>query len=275
MDMASPEHARNERVQYSLLLSPLLLLSLALLLINDHLLKAAYPNWFTGKLSDFSGLFMFTACLLAFLPNRPWTVAGLVTIMFAVWKSPLSGAAIHAWNQFCPRYALGRVVDYTDLFALVVVPLAVVYSQHVRRRLNPVWVRRLVAVPILGLVLLATLGTSRVTDLREPVPYHVVIFERGEAGAALSAPAVKRVIGEVAARHGLLEELSVFPERAGKYANDVLILLYSVEERRGIVRLRIFSAGHYMEAARPHADRLRHDLVKALGSKFGTVEADR
>ncbi len=38
---------------------PLLILSILVLLLNDHLLKAAAPSALTGKLSDFAGLFFF------------------------------------------------------------------------------------------------------------------------------------------------------------------------------------------------------------------------
>jgi hypothetical protein len=39
--------------------SPLVMASIVVLLVNDHLLKAAAPSWVTGKLSDFAGLFFF------------------------------------------------------------------------------------------------------------------------------------------------------------------------------------------------------------------------
>ena len=41
------------------LLSPVLLCALLLLVINDHLLKTAWPGWWTGKLSDFAGALFF------------------------------------------------------------------------------------------------------------------------------------------------------------------------------------------------------------------------
>jgi len=46
---------------------PLTLLSISVLLLNDHLLKAASPNVLTGKLSDFAGLFFFPFLLIALL----------------------------------------------------------------------------------------------------------------------------------------------------------------------------------------------------------------
>lgn len=44
---------------------PLPLLAVAVLVINDRYLKAAYPSWWTGKLSDMAGLFFFPLFLCA------------------------------------------------------------------------------------------------------------------------------------------------------------------------------------------------------------------
>lgn len=44
---------------------PLPLLAVALLVLNDHWAKAAYPGWLTGKLSDAAGLAFFPILLAA------------------------------------------------------------------------------------------------------------------------------------------------------------------------------------------------------------------
>jgi len=49
------------------LLHPLALAAIALLIINDHVLKARYPGWLTGKLSDVAGLVFFPLLLRALL----------------------------------------------------------------------------------------------------------------------------------------------------------------------------------------------------------------
>ena len=46
-------------------LHPLTLGALALLIFNDHVLKAACPGWWTGKLSDFAGLAVFPLLVAA------------------------------------------------------------------------------------------------------------------------------------------------------------------------------------------------------------------
>jgi len=62
------------RNSLSCLAHPSVILSIFLLLLNDHLLKDLYPGVITGKLSDFAGLLFF-----------PFTISLLVSIV-VVWK---------------------------------------------------------------------------------------------------------------------------------------------------------------------------------------------
>lgn len=108
-------------------LDPLLALApaaaLTLLLLNDFVLKAHLGGPLTGKLSDFAGLFLFTAFWAALLPGRRRTVGAAVALAWIAWKSPLAAPAIEAWNRLT-GLTLARVADPTDLVALLVVPLA-------------------------------------------------------------------------------------------------------------------------------------------------------
>jgi hypothetical protein len=47
------------------LLHPAALLSIAVLVVNDHVLKAAWPGLVTGKLSDFAGMVFFPLLMVA------------------------------------------------------------------------------------------------------------------------------------------------------------------------------------------------------------------
>ncbi len=64
---------------------PTSLLAIAVLLLNDHWLKAAFPSWVTGKLSDFAGLYFFPFFLLAVI-----FLALLVTTMWPQGRSALT-----------------------------------------------------------------------------------------------------------------------------------------------------------------------------------------
>lgn len=104
--------------------------SLFLLLLNDWLLKPAVGNWFTGKLSDFAGLFAFALFWTALLPRRRPLVFAAVATAFMLWKSPLSAPALDAWNALA-IWPLTRVVDYSDWLALtVLLPAYAVARRH-------------------------------------------------------------------------------------------------------------------------------------------------
>lgn len=105
----------------ALLVHPVFLVSLGLLLLNDFFLKHEFHNGFTGKLSDFAGLFAFAVFLVAFFPERKRLVLVLCGLFFIWWKSPLSEPFISAWNQSMP-IAIDRAIDYSDLMALLVLP---------------------------------------------------------------------------------------------------------------------------------------------------------
>ncbi len=102
----------------ALLASPVFAGSIALLLLNDHVLKAAWPGFVTGKVSDVAGVAMVAIGLAALL-RRPGIAFGVTAVAFtllktvpvaAVWASPVLGGVTRT--------------DPTDLIALLVlVPL--------------------------------------------------------------------------------------------------------------------------------------------------------
>lgn len=122
--------------------------AIALLLVNDHLLKAAWPGSVTGKISDLCGLAFFPVLLAgawelvtrALVRARAAVVIVVVTgLVFAATKT-LPQAA-HAWGAAlglvqwpvrallsggAPLLAARVVVDPTDLLTLPVLwlPLA-------------------------------------------------------------------------------------------------------------------------------------------------------
>jgi hypothetical protein len=100
------------------LASPGFVVAVALLLVNDWILKPAFGNWWTGKLSDFAGLYAFPLFWSAFLPRRRRMIYALTAVAFVVWKSPLSEPLIATWNAI-GLWSVSRVVDYTDWIALV------------------------------------------------------------------------------------------------------------------------------------------------------------
>lgn len=136
------------------LLAPLPLIALALLGVNDWILKpSAAPEWLTGKLSDFAGLFAFplvaTAAFdlvlwLAWRAGarvdftlRRWKLAAAIALEaagFAVLKLWPAGsdALVRVMHAVAPRAEV--YMDATDLVAFVVLPLTWWYGRRVIAR---------------------------------------------------------------------------------------------------------------------------------------------
>lgn len=154
----------KEGPRWELLTGGPFLIALGTLAANDWLLKALLHNTFTGKLSDFAGLFAFGIFVCALIPNRRrtalWTIAGA----FVFWKSSFSQPVIDGWNSL-GVLDVARVVDYGDLSALLVLPLA---GYFVRVAPRPLRRPRVAGIAIAGVSLLVFAATSRP---QEVVPY--------------------------------------------------------------------------------------------------------
>ncbi|TSJ46378.1 hypothetical protein [Fluviicola chungangensis] len=109
------------------------LIGLFLLLLNDFYLKETYGNWLTGKLSDFAGLFIFPIFLGLFNAKRIQLNYIFSTVFFVFWKSDLSTDFLLLTNQLF-HTEFSRVVDYSDLIALSILPLSYWYSAKAKNR---------------------------------------------------------------------------------------------------------------------------------------------
>jgi hypothetical protein len=121
------------------LLNPCVLGAIAVLIVNDHVFKAAWPGWWTGKLSDFAGALFFPLLIQAAVelglraagkydgPSRTALLSGIVitALLFIVTELSAAGAAAVA--------SVGEVVfsgshrltpDAADLAALVMLVVA-------------------------------------------------------------------------------------------------------------------------------------------------------
>ncbi len=246
-------------IRYELIVSRPFLISLLLLLVNDLYFKETFGNWITGKLSDFSGIFMFTLLLLALLPWRQATV-WLVMILFAFWKSPLSTSFIE-WLRVTGIVNWDRVVDYTDLLALAVVPLALWYADR-KHSTRLTWrYRKLLALPPAVGALIAIMGTSM-------VPYQQdFLVRKSVESRPITQAEVNQVVSRIAARHALYCyqcDLDKPPVRfAGEGGNE---LVYSFDQQNQVVSFML--SGHRCESVQ----RLRDEIASALGEQFNGLE---
>ena len=106
-----------------LLLTPYFLICLILLILNDTYFKWTFHNELTGKLSDFTGLYIFPIFIAYLFPKITKYSALLVGVFFIIWKSPYSSPFIDFIN-LNSFFEFHRVIDYTDYFALMVLPFS-------------------------------------------------------------------------------------------------------------------------------------------------------
>jgi hypothetical protein len=136
------------------LLHPVFIVCLILLILNDWVLKAAFHNFITGKLSDFSGLFALPFLLSSLAPRQIKWIHCFVAALFIAWKTPLFEPIIKWLNDYqIPVY---RVVDYTDYIALPMVWM----SYRIFQNTNAIQVKRIFAYPIVAITMLACMATS-------------------------------------------------------------------------------------------------------------------
>ena len=149
--------------------NPVFLTALVLLLLNDFLWKRIFGNTITGKLSDFAGLFAFAYCFSCLLPSRAKMVHIATGLFFVIWKSPVVQPLIDGLNII--GIPLVRVVDYTDLWALLILPL----SYRCYSKANSYQVRAIAWNTILAISFFAFSATSQIRHPEQHmVPVHKV-----------------------------------------------------------------------------------------------------
>lgn len=101
---------RPETQASDLLLHPAVIGALAIWVINDHVLKQAYPSWWTGKLSDAAGLVVFP-CFLVMVFERVPRVRRALTAQQQLWLASavtmLALSAVKLWPPAAWAYQWG------------------------------------------------------------------------------------------------------------------------------------------------------------------------
>ncbi len=118
-----------------LLLNVYFIAALIVLICNDQIWKYTFANSLTGKLSDVAGLVLLPLVVsFVFPPSRERSI-WWCALFFLIWKTPLTTPLIEWYNYFAP-IPISRVVDYSDYWALLVLPLP--YWLIKRYQNNPV-----------------------------------------------------------------------------------------------------------------------------------------
>lgn len=143
-------------------------LALVLLVLNDHVLKQAWPGWVTGKLSDVAGLVVAPLLLAAALtlvrtPRAVPVALAATGAGFVVCKTSAAGAAVTSsvWSLFGTPTMIRA--DVTDLLALPALYAAWRIHRAARTAAGPGWRRTVslaVGTALLPVGVLATSATS-------------------------------------------------------------------------------------------------------------------
>ncbi|SFN07605.1 hypothetical protein SAMN05421594_0836 [Chryseobacterium oleae] len=146
----------------NLILNYIFISCLAILFLNDHFFKFQYTSWFTGKLSDVVGIILLPMLLTYLFPKLKQYSVFVAGFLFAFWKSPYSENLIQLYNTVSP-IPLHRVVDYTDLLVLLLLPVPYILIKNTRiidhfafKKINPSFV----LLPSM-LILMSTSNGSR------------------------------------------------------------------------------------------------------------------
>jgi hypothetical protein len=138
------------------------LLALAVLVLNDHVLKASCPSWMTGKASDVAGLFLFPILAGAFGGAHSKAVAR---------GAALAGGAFFALCKLSPElcafvteHVARTTADPTDLVALPMLALGVRFAAPIAPRGVTRWRDRIGTV----LAAVASMATSAVPPPMRP-----------------------------------------------------------------------------------------------------------
>jgi hypothetical protein len=153
---------------------PVTVLSLAVLLVNDHLLKSAYPGLVTGKLSDLAGLVvappLLALVMTLLVPRLPARLAavgsvGATAAGFVAVKGTSGGAAAASAVWGVVNGPSVVLADLTDLVALPALGLAWWAWTRARARPAPARLVRLVRVAVL-------LPAAAIAVAATSAPYH-------------------------------------------------------------------------------------------------------
>ncbi|OXA81093.1 hypothetical protein SAMN05444397_109197 [Flavobacterium aquidurense] len=150
---------------------------LVTLLLNDFVLKEVYGNWLTGKLSDFAGLFIFPLFWTTLFPKYKKKIFILTVIAFVLWKSSYSQILINTWNNI-GLWNINRTVDYSDIFALLILPLAY-HIEALKEKLFTIRITPFIPLTICIYAFIATVRPTSNTGFDDNTAvYHIKHYSR-------------------------------------------------------------------------------------------------
>ena len=243
-------------------------LALAVLLINDSLLKFEYPGLVTGKLSDFAGLAVIALPLFVAFPRHARAIYLALVGAFLWWKSPASGAFISYVNDVQPLN-LGRTVDYPDLIALAVLPMCKRFSAGEPRSLvRATTLRRWLLPPVLVATLFGVMATST------PIYRKDFDVRTVESSVPLPRDEIVEAIRQVSKARGLKPGQPSPPHWEGSFEGSGLFLTYTFIGTDTIAVSIQIQPGMFGKGEVRKAERIRDEIKKTLSLRFKGLQFD-
>jgi len=244
---------RNARPD--ILTRPLFILAVGLLLLNDFYLKYEFSNFLTGKLSDVAGLFLFPYFLSSLRIKWSKPIYFGTATLFLFWKSPFSQEVINLVQTI--GIGFNRVVDYTDLFALLILPFSFQYFQ--KQLSTEQKIGKYSTIP-LGVISLFAIWAT--TLPREKVELNLAINEEFELEMSKT-----ELFNLIQARHGYSDTLN-------KNLTDSLFYLHFdiVDESRIDVTALSTITSNDSITTKVRLDKILHGFI--TGGLFSGVDKD-
>jgi hypothetical protein len=252
-----------QRVIHTLTRWPFLT-ALALLLLNDFWLKVRFPGLVTGKLSDFAGIALIALPCLAAFPRRARAIYLAIAAAFLWWKSPLSASFIAFANELLP-HDIARVVDYSDLLALFVLPFCSVAARDAPA--EPSGLRRALTVPIVAVAVFATAATSF------PRPQIQLTVRTIDAEGSLDRAAVAEAIESVMTAYRLDCRECAQRERNGASSGRDVYVRYYFSAPNAVYLEISWMRGYFGDGEERLAARLKEALKAEFTERFQGLEA--
>jgi hypothetical protein len=245
------------------------LLALAALLVNDALLKHAFPGFITGKLSDIAGIAVVALPLLAAAPRHARTIYLGFFAAFLWWKSPASGGFIAFINDVQP-WRIGRTVDFGDLIALAILPACARFAaSEPRSVVKSTALRRWLLPPVLAATMFGVMATSYPRYTRD---FNIRAIE---SSAPIPRDQIVDAISQVAKARGLKPHGANPPHWEAAFEGRGIFLTYTFLSSNEIgVGINI-EPGRWGNGELRRAEKLRAEIKKTLSLRFkGLVFTD-
>jgi hypothetical protein len=242
------------------------LLALTVLLVNDHVLKQAFPGLITGKLSDFAGLAVVALPLFARFPRQARAIYLAIAGAFLWWKSPASSGFIAFMNDLQPLN-IGRVIDYSDLVALAVLPVcARLAAKESSGAMDMARLRRVALPPIMAAALFGVMATST-PSLRKDFAVRSV-----ESSSAFPRDEIVETIEDIMRKRGFKRGEPNPPHWEGAFTGNGVFLTYSFPALNTVAIGISANPGMFGDGELHEADELRKSLKRSLSLRFKGLE---